>query len=234
MGFVIHWHESAMELHVFPIPIPPPTSLSTRSHWVFPVHQAQALVSCIQPGLVICFTLDNIHVLMLFSRNIPPSPSPTESRSLFCTSVYDETFKHMAGRLWISGPASVCAPCQLPPPQLCPLTPSFELSFIKSCKDTYTWDWMVWRALAWNSETPNGHFVASPTHTLVFHPSHPNTIVLPEVTLAFLFLILLQETGLLGSCDALRDFLQCHLSLLTSFSAPSALGLPMPLFYSPV
>ena len=24
VGFVIHWHESAMELHVFPIPIPPP------------------------------------------------------------------------------------------------------------------------------------------------------------------------------------------------------------------
>ena len=23
MGFVIHWHESAMDLHVFPIPIPP-------------------------------------------------------------------------------------------------------------------------------------------------------------------------------------------------------------------
>ena len=34
MGFVIHWHESAMDLHVFPIPIPPPTSLSTRSLWV--------------------------------------------------------------------------------------------------------------------------------------------------------------------------------------------------------
>ena len=87
MGFVIHWHESAMDLHVFPIPISPPTSLSTQSVWVFPVHQARALVSCIQPGLVICFTLDNIHVLMLFSRNIPPSPSPTESKSLFCTSV---------------------------------------------------------------------------------------------------------------------------------------------------
>ena len=40
-----------------------------------------------QPGLVICFTLDNIHVSMLFSWNIPPSPSPTESKSLFCTSV---------------------------------------------------------------------------------------------------------------------------------------------------
>ena len=34
-----------------------------------------------------CFTLDNIHVSMLFSRNILPSPSPTESTSLFCTSV---------------------------------------------------------------------------------------------------------------------------------------------------
>ena len=31
VGFVIHWNESAMDLHVFPIPIPPPTSLSTQS-----------------------------------------------------------------------------------------------------------------------------------------------------------------------------------------------------------
>ena len=44
-------------------------------------------VSCIQPGLVICFTLDNIHISMLFSWNIPPSPSPTESKRLFYTSV---------------------------------------------------------------------------------------------------------------------------------------------------
>ena len=71
-------------INVFPILIPPPTSLSTRSLWVFLVHQVRALVSCIQPGLVICFTLDNIHVLMLFSWSIPPSPSPTESKSLFC------------------------------------------------------------------------------------------------------------------------------------------------------
>ena len=60
-----------MELHVFPIPIPPPTSLSTPTLWVFPVHQARALVSCIPPGLVICFTIDNIHVSMLFPQNIP-------------------------------------------------------------------------------------------------------------------------------------------------------------------
>ena len=87
VGFVIHWNETAMDLHVFPIQIPPPTSLSTRSLWVFPVHQARALVSCIHLRLVICFTLDNIHVSMLFSWNIPPLPSPTESKRLFYTSV---------------------------------------------------------------------------------------------------------------------------------------------------
>ena len=74
--FAIHWHESAMDLHVFPILNRPPTSLPIPSLWVIPVHQPRALVSCIQPGLVICFTLDNIHVLMLFSQIISPSPSP--------------------------------------------------------------------------------------------------------------------------------------------------------------
>ena len=41
----MHWHESATNLHVFPIPIPPPASLSIPSLWVFPVHQLWKLVS---------------------------------------------------------------------------------------------------------------------------------------------------------------------------------------------
>ena len=34
MVFAIHWHESAMDLHVFPILSPPPTSLPITPLWV--------------------------------------------------------------------------------------------------------------------------------------------------------------------------------------------------------
>ena len=51
---------------------------------VVPVHP----VSCIELGLVIYFTYGNIHVSMLFSQIIPPSPSPTESKNLFFISVF--------------------------------------------------------------------------------------------------------------------------------------------------
>ena len=64
-------------------PPPSPSRPSGSSQCTSPEHP----VSCIKPGLAICFTYDNIHVSMLFSQIIPPSPSPTESKRLFYTSV---------------------------------------------------------------------------------------------------------------------------------------------------
>ena len=68
-----------------PEPPPPssPSHPSGSSQCTSPEHPA----SCVEPGLVICFTYDNIHVSMLFSQIIPPSPSPTESKSLFFTTL---------------------------------------------------------------------------------------------------------------------------------------------------
>ena len=60
--------------------VPHPSGLSQCTGFECPV-------SCIKLGLVIYFTYGNIHVSVLFSQIIPPSPSPTESKSLFFTSV---------------------------------------------------------------------------------------------------------------------------------------------------
>ena len=66
-----------------PHPDPPsPSQSSGSSQCTCPEHP----VWCIEPELAIYFTY-NIYVSMLFSQIIPPSPSPTESRSLFFTSV---------------------------------------------------------------------------------------------------------------------------------------------------
>ena len=65
-------------------PLPPPSSYhpSGSSQCTSP----KLPVSCIEPGLVTRFLYDTIHVLMLFSQIIP-TPSPTESKRLFYTSV---------------------------------------------------------------------------------------------------------------------------------------------------
>ena len=66
-------------------PFPPssPSHPSGSSQCTSPEHP----VSCIKPGLAIYFTYGNIHVSILVSQIIPPSPSPTEIKSLFFTSV---------------------------------------------------------------------------------------------------------------------------------------------------
>ena len=67
-------------------PLPPlspshPSELSQCTSFECPV-------SCIELGLVVCFTYGgNIRVSMLFFQIIPPSPSRTESKSLFFISV---------------------------------------------------------------------------------------------------------------------------------------------------
>ena len=66
-------------------PLPPssPYHPSGSSQCTSPKHP----VSCIEPRLAIRFLYDIIHVSMPFSQIIPPSPSPTESKRLFDTSV---------------------------------------------------------------------------------------------------------------------------------------------------
>ena len=60
-------------------PPPSPYHPSGSSQCTSPKHP----VSCIEPGLVTHFIYDIIHSSMPFSRIIPPSPSPTESKRLF-------------------------------------------------------------------------------------------------------------------------------------------------------
>ena len=66
-----------------PLPPPSPYHPSGSSQCTSPKHP----VSCIKPGLAIRFLYDIIHVSIPFSQIIPPSPSPTESKRLFYTSV---------------------------------------------------------------------------------------------------------------------------------------------------
>ena len=65
--------------------LPPPSPY--HPSWSSQCTSLKHPVSCIEPGLVICSIYDIIHVSMPFSQIFPPSPSPTESKRLFYTSV---------------------------------------------------------------------------------------------------------------------------------------------------
>ena len=66
-----------------PLPPPSPSHPSRSSQCTGPEHP----VLCIKPGLGIYFTYGNILFSMRFSQIIPPSSSPTESKSLFFISI---------------------------------------------------------------------------------------------------------------------------------------------------
>ena len=65
------------------LPPPSPFHPSGSSQCTSPEHP----VSCIERGLATHFIHDILHVSMPFSQINPPSPSPTESKRLFYTSV---------------------------------------------------------------------------------------------------------------------------------------------------
>ena len=92
IGFAIHQHESATGVHVFPIlnptsqsPLPPPSPYHPSGSYqcTCPKHP----VSCIEPGLVIHFLYNIIHVSMPFSQVIPtPSHRVQKTVLYICVS----------------------------------------------------------------------------------------------------------------------------------------------------
>ena len=65
--------------------LPPPTPYHLSGS--FPSTSHKHPVSCIKHRLAIRFSHDITHVSMPFSQIIPPSPSPTESKTVLCICV---------------------------------------------------------------------------------------------------------------------------------------------------
>ena len=66
-----------------PVPNPSPS----HSSGVSQCPGLECPVSCIEVGLVIYFTYGNIHISILFSQIIPPSPSPRVQKSVLYVCV---------------------------------------------------------------------------------------------------------------------------------------------------
>ena len=92
ISFAIHQHASAMGVHVLPILNPPPPPFPSHPSGSSACTSPKLPVSCIEPGLVIHFLYNIIHVLMPFSQIIPPhTQSPKDCfihLCLFCCLAY--------------------------------------------------------------------------------------------------------------------------------------------------
>ena len=101
-----------------PLPTPSPSHPSGSSQCTSPEHP----ISCIEPGLAICFTYDNIHVSMLFSQIIPPSFLPQSPKDcsihlcLFCCLTYRVIVTIFLNPIYICVAAAAAAKSL----QLCP------------------------------------------------------------------------------------------------------------------
>ena len=119
MVFVIHWHESAMDLHVFPIPIHLPTSLSTWSLWVFQVYNFK--VSLIVKMKMIYYwiqrpidirTSEGIEESTSVVRNCPKKSSVENGITFGITNVhYGITYVHMYIHMY-NGITKLALQCQ--------------------------------------------------------------------------------------------------------------------------
>ena len=85
--FAIHWHESAMGVHVSPILNPLPNSFPIPSLRVIPVHRLWKPCFMHQSWTGDLFHIWQYTCFNVFSQIILPSPSPTESKSLLFISV---------------------------------------------------------------------------------------------------------------------------------------------------
>ena len=115
-----------MDLYVFPIPIPPPTSLSTWFLWVFPVHHTITLYAkqkkshrCTEQT---CFKGQSVQFLSRVSNCDPNSLSPhgLQHTRLRCPSPAPGAFSN-------SGPSS----------QWCHPTISFSVVPFSSCLQSF-------------------------------------------------------------------------------------------------
>ena len=111
-----------------------PSHPSESSQCTSPQHP----VSCIEPGLAIHFTYDNIHVSVPSSQIIPSSPSPTESKRRFYILKHTHTQESLSkSKVKQSGPTNMIEWERL---NYRPLPPILKVIGIEVIRDKFPWE----------------------------------------------------------------------------------------------